>query len=583
MALREDLRYSVRALARTPGFAVALVASAAIGIGANAVMFGYIGNLIDPAAVLPGVADDGWQRRLSTIRVLLTSVSIFVFVIAAASVIGLLLSRGAARVHETAVRVALGAQGRDLFRPLIAEGVVVGSAAVAFGLLVAFWTVRGLPAAFYAGDVEALPFVVDWPGLLTATIVGTLVIFGGALAPLAWTSRHRPAPDSRGTGPGLANTFGHWRSALVVMELSLCAVLLISTGAIVKRLDGALRTDHAVRTGDSIVARLRGVVRADLFVAPLLESLGDVRIELTHVLPGGLAAVVPYQLSEQPGGDVVELGTNIIGGANLDLIGLVLTQGRSFDRRDHLKSRDVALVNEAAMPLLSGNGLPVLGKTLLDPDGRSSEIVGVVRETPFRTLQTRARPMIYLAYYQRFPRTLSLVIDRPEAPPTGDLAASVAASLASVQSDSITAVTTMQDHLALTATAADRLVTGVVRVFAGLAVFLSLIGVTGVTSDAVARRTPEIALRMALGAPSWRIVGGVVVYGARLAVIGATAGVLLCLAALQFVEPLADGTKGPQFIVWAAAPAVLVIMMVLGTLLPARKALAVDPALLLRE
>lgn len=583
MALSQDLRYSVRALARTPGFAAALVASAAIGIGANAVMFGYIGNLIDPAAVMPGVADDGWQRRLSTIRVLLTSVSIFVFVIAAASVIGLLLSRGAARVHETAVRVALGAQGRALYRPLLAEGAVVGFGAVALGLLVAFWTVQGLPAAFYAGDVEALPFVVDWSGLLIATIVGTLVIFGGALAPLAWTSRHKPAPDSRGTGPGLANTFGHWRSALVIMELSLCAVLLISTGAIVTRLDGALRTDHAVRTGDSIVARLRKVVRADLFVAPLLKSVGDVRIELTHVLPGGLAALVPYQLSEQSGVDVVELGTNIIGGTNLDLIGLELTMGRTFDARDRPRSRGVALVNEAAVPLLTGTGSPVLGRTLLDPDGRPNEVVGVVREMPFRTLQSRARPMIYLAYSQRFPSTLSLVIDRPESPPAGDLSAVVAASLASVQRDSITAVTTMQEHLALTSTAADRLVTGVVRVFAGLAVFLSLIGVIGVTSDAVARRTPEIALRMALGAPSWRIVAGVMMYGARLAVFGATVGVLMCLAALRFVEPLADGTKGPALIVWAAAPAVLVLMMLFGTLLPARRALAVDPARLLRE
>jgi ABC-type antimicrobial peptide transport system permease subunit len=569
---------------RTPGFAVALVASAAIGIGANAVVFGFIGNLVDPAAVMPGVADDGWQGRLMIIRVLLTAVSVFVFVISASSVIGLLLSRGAARVHETSVRVALGAQGRDLFRPLIAEGIVVGVAAITFGLLVAFWTIQSLPSAFYAGDVEALPFVMDWPGLLIATIVGALVIFGGALAPLAWTSRRRPAPDSRGTGPGLANTFGHWRSALVVMQLSLCAVLLISTGAIVKRLDGALRTDHAVRTGDSIVARLQHVVRADLFVAPLRKSLGDVRIELTHVLPGGLAAVVPYQRpGEQPGSSTLELGTNIIGGANLDLIGLVLVMGRTFDATDRFRSRPVALVNEAALPLLTGAGTPVLGMTLLDPDQRSSEIVGVVRETPFRTLQQRARPMIFLAYSQRFPSTLSLVIDRPKSQPMGDLSASVEATLASVSRDSITAVTTMQEHLALTSTAADRLVTGIVRVFAGLAVFLSLVGVTGVTSDAVARRTPEIALRMALGAPSWRVVSGVMMYGARLAMIGATAGLLVCLGVLPFVEPLPDGSRGPDVMIWIAAPAVLVLMMLVGTLLPARRALAVNPALLLRE
>ena len=584
VALREDLRYSLRAFSRTPGFAAALVISAAIGIGANAVMFGYIGNLVDPAAVMPGVADDGWRGRVPTIRVLLTAVSTFVFVIAAASVLGLLLSRGAARVHETAVRVALGAQAGELFRPLVAEGALVGAAAITCGLLVAVWTVQSVPAAFYAGDVEALPFMVNWNGLVIATVVGTLVIFGGALAPLAWTSRRRPAPDSRGTGPGLANTFGSWRSGLVVIQLTLCAVLLISTGAVVKRLDNALRTDHAVRTGDAVVARLRRIPGADPFLAALRKDLPETRVELTHVLPAGLAATVPYRLSaEHADTAAVELGTNMIGGANLDLIGLVLTIGRTIKTTDTARSRGVALVNEAAVPLLGAGGRPVLGMSVFDPDGRSTEIIGVVREMPVRTLQPRARPMIYLAYRQQFHPTLALVIAPPAVAPPVDLPAIVASSLATVEGDDyITAVTTLQDHLAMTSSAADRLVTGIVRAFAGLAVLLSLIGVTGVTSDAVARRTPEIALRMALGAPSWRIVGGVMMYGARLAVTGATAGLVLCALALPLFEPLPDGSRGPELVIWAAAPAVLVLMMVFGTLLPARRALRVDPALLLR-
>jgi ABC-type lipoprotein release transport system permease subunit len=88
---------------------------------------------------------------------------------------------------------------------------------------------------------------------------------------------------------------------------------------------------------------------------------------------------------------------------------------------------------------------------------------------------------------------------------------------------------------------------------------------------------------MALGAPSWRVVSGVMMYGARLAMIGATAGLLVCLGVLPFVEPLPDGSRGPDVMIWIAAPAVLVLMMLVGTLLPARRALAVNPALLLRE
>lgn len=583
MAFQHDVRYSVRALSRTPGFTAALIISAAIGIGANAVVFGFIGRLVDPASVMPGVVDDGWHSKLATIRSLLLFVSIFVFVISGASVIGLLLSRGAARVHETAVRVALGAQGSQLFRPLVAEGLVVGVASTAFGLLAAFWTIHGLPALFYDADVEAIPFSVDWIGLTIATVSGALVITGGALAPLIWTSRHRPAPDSRGTGPGLANTFGRWRSTLVVTQLALCAVLLVSTSAVGKQLNSALRTDDAERIGDAVVVRLDKVLRLQSFVSALPGPVKDSPIALTLVLPGGRPQVMAYRPAEGSSGtDTFELGTNIIGATHLELSGLALLAGRTFEATDTAKSRRVALVNEAAANLLSTIRGNVLGLTLADEGGRRGEIVGVVREVPFRTLQRRATPMIYFSYYQEFSPSISLVIGTP-APLSSDLLASIATNLDAVSDGKFLSVTTLQTHLTLTATAADRLITGVVQVFAGLATMLSFIGVIGVTSDAVARRTPEIALRLALGAPRWRIVSGVMRYGTGLAVIGVTAGLLLCFVGFLFVEPRLDGSRGPEPVMWLLAPLVLLVTMAAGTLLPARRALAVDPARLLRD
>jgi ABC-type antimicrobial peptide transport system permease subunit len=683
-----------------------LVVSAAIGIGANAVVFGFIGHLVDPAAALPGEDAGDWQSRLETIRTLLVVVAMFVFAIAGASVAGLLLSRGAARVHETSVRVALGAHGRDLLRPLLAEGALVAAAAIAFGLVAAFWTVHGLPAAFYEGDVEALPFVVDWRGLLIATVVGSTVVFAGALAPLAWTSRRRPAPDSRGTGPGLANTFGGWRSTLVIAQLTLCAVLLVSTGAVVDHLRAALRTDHAQRTGNAIVARVETTdplrpPPVSRYTESLREGLGDVAVAAIQFLPGGLPGEVPHRLDGlpeswrpvplatstfdanalrggrlrtldgrlfggrdemgscpvavvvdeslaaahlagdavgrvmvSPEGTVVEvvgvmrersapdaparatpprlwvygpqglradghaaieswnvpspagarrtetLRANVIDGANLDLVGLSLVQGRTFDARDTLVSCGVALVNEEAAAQI---GAPTaIGMAVVGPDGRRSEIVGVVRESPFRTLQPRAKPTVFYSSRQRGFSAVNLIV-RVDGRASGAAVAAVTARLVDVRGGKVTAVTTLQDHLQQTSAPADRLITTVVQAFAGLAVLLSLIGVTGVTSDAVARRTPEIALRMALGAPRWRIVADVVTYGTRLAVAGSAVGVALCLAAFRLVEPLPDGGRGPDLWIWAAAPLTLVVMVVLGTLVPARRALAVEPSRLLRE
>jgi hypothetical protein len=255
--------------------------------------------------------------------------------------------------------------------------------------------------------------------------------------------------------------------------------------------------------------------------------------------------------------------------------------GRSFDGRDHPKSRPVALINETAVPLLQG--VPAtLGTFLFDSRGRSVEIVGVVRETPFRTFQPRPRPMVYLAYRQTYPRNVSLLI-RSESRLESASVESVIAEPVLSQGSHVVGVTSLDEHLKMTSMAPDRLVIGVVRVFAILALLLSMIGVSGVTSDAVSRRAPEIALRLALGAPRWRIMGAVVLYGAQLAAIGIIAAVVVCLGVLPFVEPLTDGSRGPALMVWIAAPVLLLLMTVASAVAPARRAISIDPAVLLRD
>lgn len=568
---------------RTPGFTAALVLSGAIGIGVNAVVFGFIGHLVDPA-VMPDADVEGWQSRIATIQLLLVTVAVFVFVIAAASVSGLMLSRAAARVHETSVRVALGAHGRMLVRPLLAEGFVVAVASTALGLLAAFWTVRGLPALFYAEDIEALPLVVDWPGVAIAAALGVSVVCAGALAPLLWTSRSRPAPDSRGTGPGLANTFGGWRSTLVAGQLTLCAVLLISSASAVDHLEAALRTDYAARTGDAVVVSLERVELVGGFVDALREIVDDAPVAIVQSLPGVRTATVPFRLGlNAAGAEALTFGVNVIDGEHLALSGLVLASGRSFDAGDTARARRVGLINlEAAAVITATTGLSPLGQQIFDPDGLPIDIVGLASQIPFRTLQSRASPTVYLPYRQNYPAALFLIAGGNAAWPASIVDA-VGERLRSVRRGRFVSATTLQEHLHGTAAPADRLVTTVVLVFAGLALMLSLIGVTGITTDAVTRRTAEIALRVALGAPRWRIVSAVVTYGARLALVGGGAGVVICLVGYRFVTPLPDGTRGPALWLWAAAIVVLVAVVMVGSLLPARRALAVDPSRLLRE
>jgi hypothetical protein len=523
MAWRDDLRYSGRALLRTPGFTLALVGSAAIGIGVNAVVFGLLGNLIDPAAG-GNSANAEWAARAGIIRLLLGLVASFVFVISAASVLGLMLSRASSRVHETSVRITLGAHGRGAVQPLLAEGVLVALVSIALGLLMAFWTVQAVPAAFYAEDIEAIALQIHWPGVAAAALAGSAVVVAGAMTPLLWISRRRPVPDSRGTGAGLSNTLGGWRSTLVVLQLTLCAALLISTGAVVDHLEAALRTIHAERTGNAIVA----LVEPDggRFVAgemlrtldTMRTNLGERVFTLIQKLPGGDPGASPFKVDPVPtewaalpvmtstfdpailqdgrlrqstgrlfgamdtngsckavvasepfataafAGDAIgrlaitqdgtpaeivgivrhfdalgrptggpkqlwtygpqklrsegysaaeqwkvpaaptsrrveNLRANVIDGEHLDLLGLSLVAGRAFDRRDTPASCMVALLNREAAAQLGEAG--AIGTAVIGSDGRRAEIVGIVEEATFRTLQPHAEATIYFSYRQQ--------------------------------------------------------------------------------------------------------------------------------------------------------------------------------------
>src|SRR5690606_5167165 len=140
-------------------------------------------------------------------------------------------------------------------------------------------------------------------------------------------------------------------------------------------------------------------------------TFGDPPVGLTHVMPAGRPGQFTYRhASAPPGSEGVALGSNIIGGSHLDLVGLTLVLGRSFDSRDTVKSRTVILVNEEAARLLGRPGAPLVGTRLLDDEGQTVEIIGLVREAPFRTLQPRPRPTIHFAYAQRYPSTLSMVV-----------------------------------------------------------------------------------------------------------------------------------------------------------------------------
>jgi hypothetical protein len=239
-----------------------------------------------------------------------------------------------------------------------------------------------------------------------------------------------------------------------------------------------------------------------------------------------------------------------------------------------------ALVNrDAADRFFAGNAI---GGAVIDLDGHRAEIVGIVESPVLRVIERASAPMIYFPASQRYVPQMTLIAQTDAATP--ELVAEIAAQLRDLDGAARTPeVMTLEERLVRTALGPERIATALVAVCAGLALSLGLIGVYGVMADAVRQRQREIALRLALGAPASRIVYGVFRDGLRLASAGAAVGLIMAWLLLRVALHADDGFSPPALWIWVACPAVLVGIVSIATVLPAKWALAVNPLTIARE
>jgi hypothetical protein len=240
----------------------------------------------------------------------------------------------------------------------------------------------------------------------------------------------------------------------------------------------------------------------------------------------------------------------------------------------------IALVNrEAADRFFGGDAI---GAAVIDLDGHRAEIVGVVESPVLRVIDRTLTPMVYFPTSQRYVPHMTMLAQTDAATP--ELVAAIEEQLNGVDgSAGKPQVMTLEERLVRTALGPERIATVLVAVCAGLALALGLIGVYGVMADAVRQRQREIALRIALGAPASTIVYGVFRDGIRLAGTGAAAGMIVAWLLLRLVLHADDGFAQPAVWVWIACPLVLLVIVSIATVLPAKWALAVNPLTIARQ
>jgi ABC-type lipoprotein release transport system permease subunit len=280
-----------------------------------------------------------------------------------------------------------------------------------------------------------------------------------------------------------------------------------------------------------------------------------------------------------PAGPAVDLDINIVSPAYFSAVGAPIITGTGFESATP-DGCAVAIVNrEAAQEYFNGSAV---GSGLIEFDGHRVEIAGVVDAGPLRVLQRRSGPMVYLPWGQRYAPRMTLMAITPYATPERVAAITTRVNgVAGAGREPI--VTTLEEHLARTALAPERIAAVLVGCSAIVALALSLLGVYGVISDTVLQRKREIALRLALGARAGRIVGGVLRHGLRIAAAGGAGGLAAAWIAVRLVLHAHPDFHTPSLWMWAACPVVLLGLVAVATIAPARWALAVDPMTIARE
>jgi predicted permease len=548
----------------------------------------------------------GWtnlRQQLSRPLTLLMGAVGIVLLIACANVASLLLARAAARAREFSVRSALGATRRRLMRQSLTEILLLASLGGILGLLFAQGGTR-LLLAFVQLQSNATSFNIapDVPVLLFTAGLCLLTGFLLGAVPALRSSNVDVASTLKGSAGTLAgNASGHrWLQSLVVAQVALSLVLLVGAGLFVRTLknllgDTGFKRNNVVQFSPATserpsAARMSALIKE--IVARLEASPGiqTASFYLFGVLSGNgyTQKVSPEGYTVQPDQDLQCKGV-FTGPRFFETLGIEIISGRDINAQDELSAevtnsaaRRVAVVNQSMARRYFGNVDP-LGKRfyIQDQPEKKFEIVGVVRDVKYRSLREGFTPTFYLPYFQESRSGPISFVLRTSGDPRPTMAGLRLVVGQIDPSISVQNVQTMNE-VVNDSVRQERIVAQLGGLFSIFALALACLGLYGVLSFAVVQRTREIAVRVALGAQNRNVLALVLSEGAKLVLMGSVIGLACAFVATRFVTSLLYGVSGTDPINMVSVSLLLLLMAMLASWLPARRAAKVDPMVSLR-
>ena len=540
--------------------------------------------------------------------VLLAAVG-FVLLIACTNVANLLLARSEARRHELAMRMALGASRRRLIGQLLAESAV----------LVAFGCMAGAGSAHYAVRALMAASPLRFPTFIHPTIDGAVAVFtmlicGGvsvalSLAPMAqigaagFDETLRQSSGRSTTG----RRGSRLRDALVVAEISISLLLLIGAGLAVRSLQRLATLDlgydpsHVVsfRVGlperrptgrvESGESNAKAVVTGNDILDRIaaLPSVDSAAIATDAPL-AGVSNAVFYTAEGQPPMNAQTMPRAYLHQVSSNFFQTLDTRfrfGRGFTEDEIRNNANVAIVTEDLVSRFWPGQNPLAMRIKVgdvNSDKPWLAIVGVLPQLKYRGLPANptADPDLFQVFSKR--TAFFSVLVRTAVPPATMLAA-VRAALREVEPAILIYNSGTLAEWIGSETARPRFLGWLMGIFAAIALLLASIGIYGVTSYSVSRRTREIGLRMALGADRRKVFRVVVGRGAALLACGVLLGTTTGLAFTRLIATLVYGVSSTDLLTFTAAPALLIAVGIIACLVPAARASRIDPAIALRE
>jgi predicted permease len=532
------------------------------------------------------------RHRFSSPLTILMAMVGLVLLIACANVANLLLARATARQREIAVRMSIGAGRARLIQQLLMESGMLGLAGAALSVPIAW----GLLNLLVSAGTESLPIDVSPDaqvlGFALALTMLTVALFG--MAPAFRATRVEPASSLKVRGATDGAGRNRLARGLIAGQVALSLALLAGAGLFLRSLDKLMHVDtgfdrrNVLCTGvdpagagykdDARLVNMMQQVEQHVAAVPGIRSASFA----FSVFDGGGwtdAATVPGRPHSDQDPDVTH---NIVGAQYIDAMKMAMVAGRTLSQRDTAASQRVAVINET-MARLYFPGVSPVGRTFsvgTDQPWQDIQVVGVVKDGKYMRLQEKQQAAAFYPYLQHRGFLYNLVTRYSGDPKV--LIPAIRRAVAEVDPNLPTGDFSTLEKIVNGSVESRRLVALLSTLFGALAALLASIGIYGVMSYAISRRTNEFGIRMALGAQRPQVLWLVLRETLGLVLIGVAAGVALALTLSRLVTSMLFGLAPSDPLAIGLAAALMVAVAFVAGWLPARRATRIDPMVALR-